>query len=42
MCFDFLYNFFSETLLILRRTDRGVIKNVYWSSCEVLVFVVRL
>ena len=31
----------SETLLILRN-DRGVIKNVYWSSCEVLVIVVRL
>ena len=40
--FWFSLQLLSETLLILRRTDRGVIKNVYWSSCEVLVNVVRL
>jgi hypothetical protein len=29
LCFDFLYNFFSETFFIPRRTERDVIKNVY-------------
>ena len=28
-CFDFLYNFFSEIFLILRRNERYMIKNVY-------------
>ena len=31
----------SETFLILRRTERDMIKNVYRSSCTVLVIVVR-
>jgi len=34
VCFDFLYNF--EELLVSRRTERDMIKNVYWSSCKVL------
>ena len=29
----------SETFLILRRTERGMLKNVYCSSCTVLLFV---
>jgi len=32
---DFLYNFCPETFLILRRTERGVIKKiVYRFSCK--------
>jgi hypothetical protein len=41
VCFDFLYNFFSETF-ILRSTVRGLIKNIYLSTFDVLVIVVRL
>ena len=33
VCFDFLYNFCLKTFLILRRTEREMIKNVCWSSC---------
>ena len=35
--FDFLYNL--VTFLTLRRTERDVIKNVNWSSCEVKLFL---
>jgi hypothetical protein len=31
----------SETFLIPRRTERDIIKNVYWSTCKVTVIVVR-
>jgi hypothetical protein len=41
MCFDFLYNFCLETVLILRRTERDMIIYVYWSSCKVPVILVR-
>ena len=35
--FDFLYNFFSETFIILRRIQRDVIINEHVSSCKVPV-----
>jgi hypothetical protein len=34
--FWFSLQFLSETFLISRRTERDMIKNVYWCSCEVL------
>ena len=40
MCFDFLYNFFSETFLILRRSEQDIFINVRRSSCQVLVILV--
>ena len=30
-----------ETFLILRRTERDMVKNVYWSSCKIPGIVVR-
>jgi hypothetical protein len=34
-CFDFFLQFLSETFLILRRTERDMINNECWSSCNV-------
>jgi len=41
MCFDFLYNFFSETFLILRRTEQDIFINVHRSSFQAPVLLVR-
>jgi len=41
MSFDFLYNFLSEIFLILRRTGRDIIIQLYWCSCAVLCSTVQ-
>jgi hypothetical protein len=40
VCFDFFHKFFSETFLILRRTEGDIITNVHRSVCKVPVIVV--
>jgi hypothetical protein len=39
MCFDFLYNICMKRFSFLRRTERGMMKIVYWCSCTVALFV---
>jgi hypothetical protein len=38
MCVSIVSKTFVETFFILRRSERHIIKNVYWSSCKVSVF----
>jgi len=40
-CALFLSKLLSETFLILRITERGMIKNVYWSAYKVAVIIAR-
>jgi len=41
MCVSIFPTTLSETFLILRRNERDIIKNLYWSSCKVAVIHVR-
>jgi len=41
MCVLIFFTNLSEIFLILRRTERDMIKNIYRSSCKVPVIVVR-
>jgi hypothetical protein len=45
MCFDYFYNFFSKTLLILKRIEQDMINYVFWPLCKmqvILVYVIHL
>jgi len=39
--FRFSVQIVSGTFLILRRNERDIVKNVYWTSCKISVIIVR-
>jgi len=39
MCFDLFLQLLSAVFLILKRTERDMFKNVYWSSCKLPFFL---
>jgi len=41
VCFEFLLQMLSETFIVLKRTERHVVKNIYGSSCKVPVILRR-
>ena len=41
MCVSIFSAVLSEIFLILRRSERDMIKDVYWSSCIVAAILVR-
>jgi hypothetical protein len=41
MCVLIFSTNLSETFLILRRTERDTMKNVYWPSCKIPIKLVR-
>jgi len=42
MCvFDFLYRFFSEIFLILRRIQQGIVVNVQMCLCKVSIILLK-
>jgi hypothetical protein len=40
MCVNSLYNYFSETFLILRRIEQYIVLNAHTSSCKVPIILV--
>ena len=41
MYISIFYNFCPKYFFILRRTERGIIENLYWSSCIVHFILVH-